>query len=330
VPSNKTMMSLCQALGTLLSSGVQIDRALTVTADQTGSARVRAALLRAAELIKSGSSLAAALAAQRLFPAMFLSLVEAGEASGSMDRVLSEMSRVYELQHKLWRRFLGAITLPVLQYCMAVIVLGLVRYITAMLSGTGSVSILVAVPVLLLGYGVPVALVLAYVFLLKPIGAHRIVHELVLHVPVLGGVARTFALARLSLVLHLMYEAGVGLDEALQRAFRGSGNPVFAAQARPVAQAVAGGATLTEALRQTGLFPKEFMEIVSVAEESGRVSERLGWMAEHYAHQTETAMAALTSVAAVLIWCCVAGFIIYFIFTFFLQYIHSITNVMGG
>jgi type II secretory pathway component PulF len=81
------------------------------------------------------------------------------------------------------------------------------------------------------------------------------------------------------------------------------------------------GGTLTDALLATGLFPPEYMEVISVAEESGKVSERLDWLAKNYGERAETAMGALVNVAAKLIYACVAIIIIIFIFRIFTGYL---------
>jgi type IV pilus assembly protein PilC len=246
--------------------------------------------------------------------------------------VLDELGRLFELQHRLWRRFLAKIALPVLQYILAVAVLALVRYITNMLSArsgtpgifTGDVNIM-----LVLGYGIPLALVAFYFFIVKPLGGKRMWHEALLRIPLLGRVAQSLALARFSLVLHLMYEAGFPIEEALVRSFHATGNGAFAARGPAVAEAVLAGATLTEALVASRLFPNEYLEVLSVAEESGTVSERLEWLAGNYAERAEAAMGVLVTALACLIWACVAAFIIYFIITFFIKYVSEINGAMG-
>jgi type II secretory pathway component PulF len=87
--------------------------------------------------------------------------------------------------------------------------------------------------------------------------------------------------------------------------------------------------TLTEALRSTGLFPGEYLDIIAVAEESGKVSERLDWLSSHYAEKAESAMSMLATTIAVLIWLSVAVVIVFFIFTFFMRYIGGIYSQMG-
>ena len=130
---------------------------------------------------------------------------------------------------------------------------------------------------------------------------------------------RSLALARFSLIMYLMYEAGVLIGEALGKSLEGTNNGAFAARARRATATIEHG-TLTEALEGTGLFPLEYLQIIAVAEESGKLSERLEWLASHYADKSEAALRALVTVIARLIYLAVACVIVYFIFKFFTRY----------
>ena len=93
-----------------------------------------------------------------------------------------------------------------------------------------------------------------------------------------------------------------------------------------MAAAVEGGSTLTEALEGTGLFPREYIEVIRIAEESGKASERFGWLAVHHAERSERALKILGTALAWLVWVIVAAFIASFIFAFFVRYIGMLNN----
>ena len=88
--SNKHLINLCNSLGTMLHSGIQIERALELVAGQTGSPALRSAMRDSVRRITEGASLTEAFSAQKCMPPLLLLLVDAGERSGSLDRVLSE------------------------------------------------------------------------------------------------------------------------------------------------------------------------------------------------------------------------------------------------
>jgi type IV pilus assembly protein PilC len=312
----KQMIWLCRTMGTMLDAGLPMSRVLAVLSSQA-SGQMRLALGRVQSGVEGGETLTEALQATGAFQPFFVQLVSAGETSGALDKTFAELARFYEFQQRIWRYFLGQIALPVMQYVAAVAIISFARFVLRMLAG-GHGGLISG---LLIGYGIPVLLVVLYLVAVKQLGGTRLVHEVVLQIPLLGGVMRSLALARFSLVLYLMYEGGVPVAESLRRAFEGTNNGAFAARAGIAVRAVEKGGTLTDALLATGLFPPEYMEVISVAEESGKVSERLDWLAKNYGERAETAMGALVNVAAKLIYACVAIIIIIFIFRIFTGYL---------
>mgnify|MGYP006279694637 CR=1 FL=1 len=328
MPSNKRLSQFCDTMATLLDSGVPISRALRVAGQQATSSGLRQAALNAREQVEGGASLGDALRNQQYFPALFLNLVEAGETSGQTDRVFTELSNYYEFQSQMWRTFLGSLVLPALEYLAAVFVLALVQYIIGMFSDSGGTA--AAIWTLVAGYSVPIVAIGLYFGVTRVLSGSRVVHQLLLNIPVLEKVVRSLALARFSLVMHMMMEAGTPVDPALEKACEATGNAVFAARAERARKAIREGAPMTEALDQTGLFPNQYLEILSVAEESGTLSERFDWLAVEHQKQARNYLAGMMTVLSYLIWAMVAGFIIFFIFRFFTRYIGNINRLTGA
>jgi type IV pilus assembly protein PilC len=325
MPSSKKLSQLCQSLSSLLDAGVQVSRALEVAAKQAGSPRLTKAVKDAAGRVDGGASLTGALRAQNCFPALFINLVEVGEKSGSMAEVFQELSRIYELKSRLWRRFLGQIAMPVFQYVAAVFVVSLARYIIGMIQDQ-PVSLWSG---LIPGYGIPVVLIMSYFFFSKVLGGTRLFHEMLIRIPVLRAIFRAAALARFSLIWRLMLQAGFEAGAGLQQALEASGNAAFAARAGAAKLHLQKGDTFTDILSDTGLFPREYLEIVSIGEESGKLLEKLDWLVKEYTRRAEDALKVFTAAVAYLIWLMVACFIIYFIFTIFTGYISKISSLTG-
>jgi len=318
----KHMYWLCHQLGTMLDAGLPTSRALEVLVGQAPTGRLRKAIRSTARAVEKSTSLAEGFERQGCFPDLFLTLVGVGEDSGTLDRTMLEAGRFYELQQRLWRTFMSRILLPVTQYVIAIAVIAFATHLVNVLQEKPGG----ATPILVIGYGLPVALIAAYQLLLKPLGGLRAFHELLLATPVISGVVRSLALSRFSLVMYLMMEAGVPIRQALLRAFETTGNGAFAARGPAAADIVAEGADLTKALSQTRLFPREYMDIVQVAEESGKLSGRFEWLANHHTERAEFALGVLVTALARLIWLVVAIIIIVFIFKFFSFYL----NAMSG
>lgn len=321
--SRKKLIWFCNSMATMLDAGLPVTRALTVTGRQAGGG-MRSGLARVLKGVEKGSTLAEAMGRERGFPDLLVQLVRVGETSGTLERTIAEAGRYYEFQQQLWRSFLSGIAWPAFQYIIAVAV---VAFTFTVLAGLGNAM---GDPrmVLGLGYGIPVLVVFLYVFMLRPLGGTRPVHELLLRIPVIRSVSLNLALARLSLLMHLMTEAGVPLMESVREAMRGTANATFDARGDRVARTVECGGSLTDGFAETRLFPREYLEVMAVAEESGKLSERFAWLARHYAERASGSLKALNRVAGVLVWILVAAVIVTFIFKIFSQYVGSLNQAL--
>jgi type IV pilus assembly protein PilC len=328
MPSSKHLSQLCDTMSTLLDSGVPISRALKVAGQQAPTGTLRRAMADAQDRVEKGSPLDEALRAQGCFRPMFLNLVEAGEQSGKTDRIFAELSDYYEFQTQLRRTFLASLALPALEYIGAILVLSLAQYIIGIFSETGGTG--AAIKTLVLGYGIPLALIAAYFTVTRLLRGSHAVHEIFLRIPVLQKVVRSLALARFSLVMHMMFEAGAAVEDAVERACEATANGAFIARADRAREAIRQGDNLTAALQGTGLFPRQYLEILSVAEESGKISERFEWLAREHQKQAQRSLSALMAFLGYLIWALLAAIILYFIITFFSRYVGQITRMTGG
>ncbi|MFO8006918.1 MAG: type II secretion system F family protein [Candidatus Brocadiia bacterium] len=313
--SRKQLIYIADTLATMLDAGVPLVRALDVVATQSRG-RVSAVAGRIRASVEGGDTLAEAMARTRAFPDLFLRLTGVGEASGTLDRTFAEVARLYEFQGELVRGFLARVALPAIEYIAAIAIVALVYYILNLLGVPAGRP----TTVLLLGYGVPVGLILAYVMASRLLGGTRPLHEILLRIPVLGKVFRNIALARFSLVMELASEAGIRVTEGLECALRATGNAAFSARSGPAVAVIEEGEDLTSALRRAGLFPWEYLEIVRIAEESGTLAKRFEWLAQEYADRARTALRVLVAVLARLIWLGVAAVIIINIFRLFSLY----------
>lgn len=319
MPSHRHLCQTCDTLSTMLESGVPVRRTLRVAARQAGSRSLRRALSDAADRVERGDSLSEALGAQNTFPPLFLHLVEAGEASGHLERVFGELRDYHEFQRQMWSTFFSRLLMPALQYVAAVFVLSLARYIIGMFSDAGGTAM--AIRTAVFGYGIPLALVGLYFLLTRALSGARVVHEILLKVPLVNRIVRSLALARFSLVMHMMLNAGITVDEAIDRAARATANGAFVARSTIIGEAIRNGAGLTEALEKTGLFPRDYREVLEVGEEGGKTAEKFEWLSNEHQKRSQRYISAAVTTLGYVIWGVVALFIIYFIFQFFTRYI---------
>jgi len=132
-------------------------------------------------------------------------------------------------------------------------------------------------------------------------------------------VPRDFALSRFAAGLAMAQEAGMPILPALRVSLEATGNQAFAQSFKKAAEAIRRGESLTDALRTTALFPKEFLAIMETAEVSGSVAEVMQKQAEHYFDRAARGLSFWMQVLGWIVWGSIAAMIIFAIFKLYLS-----------
>jgi len=293
---------------------------------------------------KQGADLEDALKRQGgAFPALLMSLATVGEQTGMLPEVFTELEKYYVRQQQLRRQFIIGTIWPALQFFGAVFVLAGLIFVFGMipqatgpfalhwdplglgLSGCGG-----ALTFLGCVFGFLLFVAVLYWAATRLLRGQAVVDAFLLGMPVLGRCLRALALTRFCLALRLTLETGMPITRALRLSFRATDNAAFTARLDKATALVKQGEELTVALAATGLFPEEFRHILSVAEESGRLTEVLAQEAGHYHDEAGRRLKALTILMTVLVWLIVAGFIIAFVFHIVLAYLDLLSQAGQG
>jgi general secretion pathway protein F len=311
------LVEFTRELAIMLSAGQDLDRALRFVVDNTRSTRVRAVLGNVRDRVRAGSSLAAALATEpQSFPRLYLGLVRAGEAGGTLPATLDNMATLLEREHSLAASLRAALVYPALLVVAAAgsIVL-LLEYVlpqfvpiftqagaalprsTRVLMVLGD-ALTAAGPWLLLA-----ALISALIgrrLLAQP--HYRLpVDRLLLHVPIVGKLLRETLAARLTRTLGSLLQNGVPLISALGIVRDAVGNLAAAAAIDAAALAAKGGAGLARPLAQSGLFPARTIHLLQVGEEAAQLAAMALKAAEIHDEQARLMMQRLVSLAVPII-----------------------------
>lgn len=330
------LIELCRVLRHSLGAGVSLVKVFEQQA-RSGPAAQRPLVEGIHRDLAKGATLEDALLRHPgCFPPVFLALTTVGEKAGRLPDIFGELERYFVLRQRLRRQLRTQSVRPVLQFVIAVLVIALLIWVLGMIAaahdttpldplGLGLVGGRGALLFLGLAFGIPAALILVYRF-----ARHRLamLEVWLLRVPLIGPSMRALALVRFCLALRLTQEAGMLADEALALSLRATDHAAFTATAQRVQQAARGGQRMNQALDRTGLFPEEFMHVLTVAEESGQVPEVMRRQAEHYQDEAERRLQALTKMAGVLVWLVTAAFIIWAIFRIFINvYLNALEGI---
>jgi type II secretory pathway component PulF len=320
----QSLIELCRVLRHNLSAGLTLRTVFRQQAER-GTAAVRPVAQRIGHALEQGNSLEAALDREKsAFPPLFLSLAAVGEETGHLPEVFGELEKYYILQQRLRRQFRSQSMLPIIQFVLALFVIAVMIYALGIISAarggpsppgilglTGGFGALIF---LVLSFGSIAMLIGLYLLLTRTLQQKPIVDAFLLRVPVLGKCLEALALGRFTLGLQLTLETGMPIMKALRLSLAATGNAAYQAQTQVVVQSLKSGDSLSVALAKADIFPYEFLEMIAVSEEGGRVPEMMRHQAEHYNEEASRRLTALTGLLSHLVWVIYAVFVIIAIF----------------
>jgi len=298
-------------LATLLGAGLALDEALATVAGQLEKPQLTTALSRARDQVTQGEPLHQALAAQgRLFPPIFVNMVQVGENSGTLDQVLQRLADFLEEQARLRGKISAALAYPLLMALVGCGVLFfLVSYVlpkvTRMLTDLDQVlplptRLLIAGSSLLQSYGWLVLIVMGAGALLlrrwaKGEKGGLKMDRLALRLPLVGRLNLLVATSRFSRTLATLLQSGVPLLRALDIASNLLSNRVLRQAVEKASAQVREGEGLAVPLQRQKVFPTMLAQMIAVGERSGEMEQMLFRVADTYEHQVDLAIGRLLS-----------------------------------
>ena len=304
-------------LAIMLAAGQDLDRALRFVVENTRDARARAILGNVRDKVRSGSSLAAALAAEpRSFSKLYIGLVRAGEAGGTLPATLDRLATLLERERSLSANLRSALIYPALLIVAAIgsIVL-LLDYVLpqfAPIFEQAGAELPAATRALmtigtLVGAAAPWLLVALFAaglivrqLLARP--AYRLKFDrLLLRLPVAGGLLRETLAARLTRTLGSLLQNGVALIPALGIAKDALGNLAAADAVEAAATGAKGGGGLARPLAAAGLFPARTIHLLQLGEEAAQLSSMALKAADIHDEQARLMMQRLVALAVPMI-----------------------------
>lgn len=298
-------------LATMTASGLPLLRTVTIVAGQTGNEKLAGLLQEVARDVETGSAFSDSLARHPAdIPPIMISMLRAGETGGFLDVALASIATTFEKEAKLRSTIKSAMTYPIVVLAIALIavvamLLFIVPIFKTMFENFGSslplpTQILVDISdqmVWLLPTAAVAAIVIATWWRAKKDtdAVRRIVHPLMLRIPIFGPLLGKVAISRFARNLANMTAAGVPLLRVLTIVGQTSGNWVIEQAAMKVAESVRLGGSMAGPLAEEKMFPTMAVQMVAVGEESGSVDTMLSKVADFYDDEIEATADALTS-----------------------------------
>jgi general secretion pathway protein F len=320
---------LTRQLATLLNAGIPLVGSLDALMEQTTSPPLKKIIAQIKESVNEGNSLTASLAKHpKLFSNIYINMVRAGEASGSLDIVLERLAEFGEHQQVLKGRFQAALIYPifmaiigvgVLFFLLSFVVPNLTRIFTEMKQVLPlPTTLLIWFSDFIQSYWWALVLLLAAIilgireFIKRPRGRY-IWDSLKLRLPVIGQINRKISLSRFGRTLGSLLQSGVPLITALQIVRNIVNNVLIGDVIDEAMDDIQAGKSLNLALSRSAWFPPVFRQMVAVGEQSGDLEKMLHKIADAYEREVETritGMTALIEPLMILMMAVIVGFIV--------------------
>ena len=324
--SARALENFTRLLSSLLAAGVPLSRALTILHKEASTPAAAAKWKEIHGFVIDGMSLADAMAkSPETFPRVYVAMVQAGETGGFLDLVLAQIADFQAREKDLRSKVMTAMLYPTI---LLVLALGVVVFLLTffipkfqlIFSGFGATlplltQIIVGVSHLVRSYGLFVVAGLVVVGLLlrswfTSETGRRVWEGLILRSPVVGPLVAQFAMARFCRMLGTLLGASVPLVQALNVARKSIGNQILVdAVAQSIDQVSAGGQLGQSLANCRGLFPGSVLEMIAVAEESGRLDQELVRIANVTEGDLDRELKTAVAFAEPLMLFFIAGFI---------------------
>ncbi len=304
--SKKEFVVFCRQFATLIRSGIQIDQALRLLANQTKSRLMKRALSEVLDHLRAGLQLSDALAKRpKDFPSMFVNMVASGEVGGNLDDILDHMANHYEKDSKSIAKVRSALTYPCIVLVIAAgVVVFLLRSIVPtfeeLFAEQGADLPVITKSVVavsnILGtywYGV-LALLIVPVVLFRAVIATKTgrywLDSLKYRIPLFGSLLKKSTLARMARTMSALFYGGIPITQILSVSEKVVQNEAAARVLQRTKEKMMQGKQMSEPFRESGFFPDLFNQVVQVGEETGQMDVMLSKVADYYESDVERAI----------------------------------------
>jgi type IV pilus assembly protein PilC len=307
----KSIVVFTRQFATMINAGLPLVQCLAILGNQQENAAFSRVINQIRENVESGQSLAEAMKKHsKVFDELYTNLVEAGEAGGTLDIILTRLSNYIEKTEKLKKKVKGAMVYPAVVTSVAIIVtavilLFVIPVFEKMFRDVGqslpvptqfviALSRFVANNLIFIILGAGVLIFLFRRFYKTNKGKY-LIDDLLLKLPVFGMLLRKVAVAKFTRTFGTMVSSGVPILEAMDIVAKSSGNKVVEKAIFKARGSIAEGKTISEPLEESKVFPPMVTQMIGVGEASGELDTMLNKIADFYDDDVDAAVNTLTS-----------------------------------
>lgn len=297
-------------IGTMLSSGISLLRAVSIISQRDLKPYVRAVYQNVYRALQTGVTLGDAMSQQNgAFPELLINMYYAGESSGKLDQTAMKMAVHYEKEHRLHTKIRNAMVYPLILLGVTVIVM--IGIFTLVLPNffevfNGMELPLITRVIMAISNGLVkhwfwilmfvIGLVLAISALRTMLPVRHRIDQFKLQLPAVGKPLKIIYTARFARTLSSLYSSGLSMLNALSISRETIGNRFVSDQFDKVLSAVRQGTALSAAISTVNGFDSKLAATIMVGEESGKLDDMLESVADSFDYESEMATQRLTTI----------------------------------
>lgn len=337
-PKAKDMAVFCRQFVSILRAGVSVASVLSMLGQQTGNKKLRAAIREMQADVEKGEALATSMRRHpKIFPAILVNMVSAGEASGNLEESFRQMELYFERSKRTKSKVTSAMIYPcVLIVVMIVVLIVMMTKIIPnflktfedmdaelpkLTQGVMAVcewfKVWWWVPLLVL-----VALVVGGILFHRTNKGRHFFGWLARKTPVVGNLTVKTACATFCRTMEVLIGSGLTLTDSMDLAASNMGNIYYLEAIRDARALVAEGTPLRESLVRTGIFPPMVSNLVGVGEETGDLQSMMGKVADYYDEEVDEATKKLLNLMEPAIIIFMAVFVVIIVLAIYLPMIN--------
>jgi type IV pilus assembly protein PilC len=344
----KDLVTFTRLFATMIDAGLPLVQCLEILASQQPKPAFAAVLKDIKNSVEGGSTFSDALRKHpRIFDELFVNLIQAGEAGGILDNILSRLSIYLEKRQKLVRQVKGALSYPTIVFFIAIGVMAvmltfvipafegmfaefgggkdnlpaLTRFMVAL--SHGFVTFLPITVVIVIG------IVTGFTYALKNPKGRRVFDTTLLKLPIMGAVLQKISVARFTRTLGTLLQSGVPILDALEICAKTSGNVRIESGIMHVRQRISEGQSMAEPLTEAKVFPDMVVQMIGVGEQTGALDQMLNKIADFYEEETDVAVASMTSMLEPIMMVGIGGMVGVVLVSMYLPIFELAGNIKG-
>lgn len=301
----------CRQFSSIIKAGVNVINALSMMSEQTENKKLKAAIKNVQSNVEKGETLSSAMRSEGdIFPSLLVSMVAAGEASGSLETAIERMAIQFEKDAKISGMVKKAMIYPIILIVVMIgVVIAMMMFVIPnfmdMFEGLDAEMPFMTVMVINISNFmldkwwllilIVAGIVFAYKSYYKTDAGRHMIDRIKIKIPVFGVLTVKTACARFSRIMSTLLSAGMPMISAIEIAAGTMDNVLFRDALQKVRSGVALGMGFSQQIGVTRLFPAMLVHMVGIGEETGNIEDMLTNVANYYDEEVELATQSVTA-----------------------------------